>query len=187
MGKRRLTKNTYRKYCLIIDEWFINKFNGAAAYRKYFPNVKNNNTATVNFSKIQALPEIQAYIHEKHEEAARIYEVTHEGTLRRLKAYLESDLTESLGMTIEQVKNLPIEIRQWVDGHKRKTRSVYDKDGKEIAKIEEFELRFSSKERMQEMVNKHIGFYEKDNDQKKPSIDFSGFTYEQLAKLAGYD
>lgn len=173
MSRRKITKGTYQKYCLIIDEWFINKFNGAAAYRKYYPNVKKDATATVNFSRLQALPEIKSYITTKYEEAARIIDITKEGILVELKNWIEADITETISLTSEQIKKLPIQLRRLINKYKQSKKSFYDKDGKLLSIEENIELSFVSKERALEMINKHIGFYEADNRQKAPQINYS--------------
>lgn len=183
MNKSKLSKNTFLKYCLVVDEWFINGFNGAAAYLKHYPNIKKDTTARTNFSRLQALPEMKEYIHKKHQEAAKVYETTCEGTLKRLKAYLEADLTESIGMSKEEVKELPVEIRSMVTGHKFNKRKIYNKKGVVVAEIERIELSFMGKERLQEMVNKHIGFYKEDNKQKAPQINYEGLSESALNEL----
>ena len=80
---------------------------------------------------------------------------------------------------------MPYPIRCMVEGHKRKTRVIYNKDGDVSSRIEEFELKFVSKEKVQDWVNKHIGFYREDNEQQGKTTDLSSFSYEQLRSLIG--
>lgn len=181
-----MSEKTLVKYKLIIDEWFINGFKGSDSYLKFFPNAKRK-SANVNFSKIKDSPEMQAYIREKHEEAARIVNITKEGILNELKAWLECDITETINLSSEEIKLLPVQIRRLINKYKQSKKSFYDKDGNLLSIEENIELSFVSKERAIEMINKHIGFYEVDNKQKAINVDLSLYSYEQLERLAGYD
>lgn len=170
-NKRNLTSNTLLKYKRIVDEWFVNKFNGAAAYRSFYPKIKSDETATVNFSKIQKLPEVHDYILEKHQDAARIVETTHEGILKELQNWVQSDITETISLSAEQIKELPVEIRRLITKYKTRLKHFYDKDGNLLNTEETIELHFVSKERAIDMMNKHLGFYEADNQQKSDEIN----------------
>jgi phage terminase small subunit len=170
-NKRNLTPRTLDKYKRIIDEWFVNKFNGAAAYRAFYPKIKKEETATVNFSKIQALPEVKAYILEKHQEAAKVVNMTHEGILKELQNWIEADITETISLSAEQIKALPVEVRRLITKYKTRLKHFYDKDGQLLNTEETIELHFVSKERAIDMMNKHLGFYEADNKQKATEIN----------------
>ncbi len=167
---RTLAKNTVRKYNRIIDEWFINGFNGAQAYKKFNPKVKKDDTASVNFNKLQHLPEVKKYILAKHEEAAAIVETTHAGILQELARWVQADITETISLSDQQIKELPIELRRLITRYKKRLKHFYDKDGKLLNTEETIELHFVSKERAIDMINRHVGFYEKDNSQKASEI-----------------
>ena len=183
MKKRNLTKNTKLKYERIIDEWFINKFEGTKACRKFYPNIKKDSTAQANFSRIKALPEMKLYIQAKHEEAARIIDATHEGILRKLITWLELDITDTIGLSGDEIKLLPIDLRQVITKHKSRFKHFYDKDGNLLNTEETIEVHFMSKERLLDMINKHIGFYEADNRQKIPQIDYESLNVGTLINL----
>lgn len=183
MAKRNLTNATYQKYCLIIDEWFVNGFNGAAAYVKFYPNIRRDTTAHASFSRLQALPQMKAYIHAKQEEASRMIEITKEGILQELKNWIEADITETINLNSDQIKQLPVEIRRLINKYKQSKKSFYDKEGNLLSIEENVELTFVSKERALEMINKHIGFYEADNRQKAPQINYEGLSENTLNEL----
>lgn len=168
--QRNLTQKTLSKYKRIIDKWFVNKFNGAAAYRFFYPNIKSEETAKVNFSRISALPEIEDYISEKHKEAAKVVKATHEGILKELQNWIQSDITETISLSAEEIKSLPVEIKRLITKYKTRLKHFYDKDGNLLNTEETIELHFVSKERAIDMLNKHIGFYEADNKQKTNDI-----------------
>lgn len=170
-NERNLTPRTLEKYKRVIDEWFVNKFNGAAAYRAFYPNIKKEETASVNFSQIQSLPEVKAYILEKHQEAARVVNMTHEGILKELQNWIEADITETISLSADQIKALPVEVRRLITKYKTRLKHFYDKDGNLLNTEETIELHFVSKERAIDMMNKHLGFYEADNKQKASEIN----------------
>jgi len=164
-----ITKMTKEKYKRIIDEWFVNGFHGINAYKKFYSNVKDE-TAKVNFSRMYALPEMKGYIQSKHEEAAKIVKATHEGILKELQNWVEADITETINLTAEQIKELPIEIRRLITKYKVISKNYYDKDGNLSQTVSTIELQFVSKEKAIDMINKHLGFYEADNNQKTSDI-----------------
>ncbi len=63
-----MTDKTYKKYTLVIDQWFINGFNGVQAYKKIYPKYNN---ADKSFRIIHEIPRIKRYIKEKHDQAKK--------------------------------------------------------------------------------------------------------------------
>lgn len=171
-----MTEKTLNKYKLVIDEWFVNGFNGAKAWRKHYPKTKR---ADDSFFKIQRITEVQEYIKIKQDSSQKVLKTSHEALLDELVRWAYSDITETLLLTPEQVKELPIEIRRLITKFKTttKTYTIGESVHTEVA----IELHFVSKERAMEMIHKHTGFYEKDNKQKSKEttsvvvefIDFS--------------
>ena len=181
--KRKLHKNTVVKYKRIIDEWFVNGFNGQEAYKKFYPRIKKDDTAAVNFSQIKALPEMKEYLRVKHEEAARIIEVTQEGILQELKNWIEADITETILLKPKQIKELPVKLRRLINKYIIRKNKNYDQKGNLLSETKTIELQFVSKERAIDMINKHIGFYEKDNKQKASQIDYDNLSIGTLMNI----
>ncbi|CAL2077636.1 conserved protein of unknown function [Tenacibaculum sp. 190524A02b] len=154
-----MKESTLERYKLIIDEWFNNGFNGAQAYKKFYPN---NSRADDSFSKIQSLPEVELYIKAKNKKAQKELDVTHQEVLKELHNWAYSDITQTISLTPSGVEALPEEIRRLITKYKKTTKKI----GEDITE-EVIELHFVSKEKAMEMIAKHIGFYEKDNSQKK--------------------
>ena len=63
------------------------------------------------------------------------------------------------------VKQLPIELRRLITSFKRTDKQVRQEDGS-FKTEPTFELKFVSKEKAGEMLNKHRGFYKEDNSQR---------------------
>lgn len=76
-----------------------------------------------------------------------------------LRNWLEVDVTQMLSLNAKQIKSLPIEIRKMVQ-HVKPT-NIKDEDEQVI-----YEVRFVSKEKAAEMLSKHIGYFEKDNEHR---------------------
>lgn len=210
---RNLAKNTILKYKLIIDEWFVNRFNGAGAYRKFYPNIKSNATATVNFSKIQALPEIKEYIKLKHKKASEKLNLTQDELLKKIEGLATFDISNVVNLkTIEKKavrrtvdEQATKELKKRNPNSKRKKYkdeeySYYeqsliftdfdeltDAQRSSIKSVKEgrfgIEIEFQPKEKYIEMLNKHTGFYEIDNRQKAPQINYDSLDVDILNKI----
>ena len=160
-----MKESTFEKHKLVIDEYFVNGFNGTKAYQSVYTDASYA-TADKGFREIHEIPRIKEYLDQKHKEAQDALRVTHEGILEELRNWAYSDITETILLSTEQVKALPPEIRRLITKYKKTMRHITDKDGNILETIEVIELWFVSKEKAMEMIHKHVGFYEKDNKQK---------------------
>ena len=108
--------------------------------------------------------EITKYIAELKKKASGKLEITHQDVLKKLKKWVESDITEVLGLDLDEIKALPIEVKNLITEVKH-TRKSYMM-GEAPVTEDFFHFKFVSKEKGQDMINKHLGFYEVDNRQK---------------------
>ena len=173
-----MKESTLEKHKLVIDEYFVNGFNGTKAYQSIYPKAKPE-TAAVEFNSILRIPKIKEYEQQKHKEAQDTLKTSHEGILEELKNWAYSDITETISLNTEQVKNLPLEIKRLITKYKVTTRSIGDNVMEET-----IELHFVSKEKAMEMIHKHVGFYEKDNN-KTLTHEFEGDPFEKIRENAG--
>lgn len=180
MGK--LSKHTEAKFKKVIDEYFVNGFHGSNAYKKVYKNASKS-TAKANFCRIYANEEMKGYIKMKYDEAARVIDITRDGILKELKNWIEADITETISLTAEQIKELPIKLRRLINKYKINENSYYDKDGNLLSQKNTIELQFVSKEKAIDMLNKHIGFYEEDNRQKAAQINYDSLTEKTLLEI----
>jgi len=150
-----------QRFC---EEYVIDLNATQAAIRAGYSEDTARSIGSENLSK----PDIQEYILDLKQKASDVLEITHQDVLKRLKNWAESDITETIGLTADQLKELPLEIRQLITEYKH-TRKSYVVDGSTIN--EDFiQLKFVSKEKAIEMIGRHIGFYEKDNSQQAGNI-----------------
>jgi len=162
-------KKTLERYKAMIDVWFSNKFNGKLAYLEFYPNAKEN-TASQNFTKISKIPEVADYVKKKQEKARSKIELSTDGIVGELMRWLQFDITETIGLSPEELKLLPIEFKRLIHKHKTTERDIYDGKGKKIETIKTIELQFVSKVEAMKMLAKHTGVFEKDNAQKATPI-----------------
>jgi len=150
-----------QRFC---EEYVIDLNATQSAIRAGYSEDTARSIGSENLSK----PDIQEYILDLKQKASDVLEITHQDVLKRLKNWAESDITETIGLTADQLKELPLEIRQLITEYKH-TRKSYVVDGSTIN--EDFiQLKFVSKEKAIEMIGRHIGFYEKDNSQQAGNI-----------------
>ena len=86
--------NTFKKYCLIIDEWLINGHNGVKAYQKFTPNSSDENAANI-FLQIMRKNEITEYVENKLSNTSNELGITLSKQIKRLDDIIESDCRES--------------------------------------------------------------------------------------------
>ena len=86
--------STFKKYCLIIDYWFTNGFNGTQSYLKFYPN-SSYESADSSFREIVEIPRIKEYIESKQSKASNDLNITLSKQLKRLNDIIDSDARES--------------------------------------------------------------------------------------------
>lgn len=166
---------------LIIDEYFNNGFHKNKAVKKYRPNVTYE-SASVIFNVIMKKPEIIRYVNDRREQIRSSLAIKEENVLLELMNWLRADATDFIGLTPEQLRDLPSEVRRCIQSVNYKETEVMQKDGsKKVTR--HCEVKIIDKLRALEMINKHIDFYEADNRSKSKGIDMSKATPEQLNVL----
>ena len=112
-----------------------------------------DSVASVECNRILKIPRIQEYVKTKHKEAKLKLDTSHTRLLDELNRWANSDITETIGLTPNQVKELPIELRRLITKYKHSKR-IGEGWTEEV-----IELTFVSKEKAMEMIHKHTGFY----------------------------
>ena len=82
--------STFKKYCLIIDYWFTNGFNGTKAYLKFYTE-SSYDSADSSFRDIVAIPRISEYIEEKQKQKANELNITLDKQIERLNTIIDSE------------------------------------------------------------------------------------------------
>lgn len=153
MSKKLTDKQ--ERFCI---EYVIDFNATQAAIRAGYSENTANEQGSQNLAKLSVKQRIQ----ELKSKAVEKIEITHEKLLQELRNWAYSDITETISLEPSQVKELPIEVRRLITKYKH-TKTTIEGVTKEV-----IELHFVSKEKAIEMIAKHIGFFEIDNQQKKP-------------------
>lgn len=104
--------STFEKYKLVVDEWFINGFNGMKAYQKNYPKTSKE-TAMVNFSRMLTYAKVADYVATKSKDTADKLQITLEGQLLELNdiktlAKNKSSYSDAINAIKEQNKLLAL-------------------------------------------------------------------------------
>lgn len=143
-----------------FDEYIIDLNGKKAGIRAGYSEKSSESQASRLLSKAK----VQPYLQHLKKEVSKRNEISVDDIVKRLKEWLELDLTATMDITVDEVKKLPLEVRQMVIGHKVSTYTT------ELGINTTIELKFVSKEKVIDMLAKHIGFYEKDNKIKVEGI-----------------
>ena len=153
----------------------LNKGNHSEAYRQSY-NVTSTKPEVVWVSacKLGANPNVALRIAQLSEEKALRLQKEHDISIEALSklyaGWLKSDMTEFMELTQKEIKALPLELRQMVTGFDRTEKTTRNADGAKETDVT-FKLKFVDKQKAGEMLNKHVGFYEKDNKQSAPTFN----------------
>lgn len=153
-----------------VQEYMIDLNGTKAAIRAGY----SEKGASVRGSDLLANINIQTLISKKRQEAEQKLGTSHQQMLAELENFAYSDITQTMCLTLDAIKELPPEIRRMVVSYKARTRllqSKTDEYGQVTQLVEEtFELKFVDKVKVLEMIGKHTGFFDVDNTPKNQTI-----------------
>lgn len=155
----------------IIDEYYVNGFNQYKAVKKFKPDMSNDN-ASAYYSAMVKKPINQKYLSEKFAVLRAETGIQSVQVTRELINLSYSDITDYIDLSSEELKALPPDLRRCIGSIEEKTKSYKDRSGK-VVKEKTYKIRLLDKLKAMDMLNKHIGFYEADNSQKKTSINLT--------------
>ena len=152
-----------KRFC----EEYLTDLNGKqAAIRAGYSKDSAYSIGSENLTK----PDIQNYISELKKKRSEKLQITQNEVLKKLKDIAYSDITQTMLLTIDEFADLPESVRLCISKFKKNTRSY--EIGEETIVETTVELWFWDKLKAFDMLNKHIGFYEKDNEQQNNVIIF---------------
>jgi len=163
------------KQLLFCIEYMVDLNATQAAIRAGYSKATAHSIGNENLIK----PAIQNKISELKQKRSEKVEVSAESMLRLLKNFAYSDITDTLFCSPEELKQLPLEVRRLISSYKLTTRTT--RQGKKVEVEKMVELKFVDKLKACDMINRHIGLYEKDNNQQGGNdIDLSKLSDEEL-------
>jgi phage terminase small subunit len=162
----------------VLDEYFCNGFNVSQAYLKIKPNVAYT-TARAEGSRILSNPKNKEYISKKRYELSINANVTINDLVNELKTFAFVDITQFLGLSESEVKQLPNEQRRAIKKVQTTNKTFVDREGGTTTEIKTI-YEINDKIKAIDMLGKHLGIYEVHNQQKQKTIDLTQATPEQL-------
>ena len=130
--------------------------------KKYYD--VDDNVASSKFYELVRNSEIADYKRDHLLNAQEVLGTSKVEILSELRNWLYSDITDTIGLSVEEIKNLPIQLKRQIIEFEH-TETTFE--GRTTSKIK---LKFVSKKDAIEMINRHIGFNEKDNIQSNSSL-----------------
>ncbi len=128
--------STFEKYKLVVDEWFVNGFNGVEAYLKFYPSAEYK-SADASFRKILENTRITEYAQSKRETIQKEHNITLAGQLDKLNRLREmAEQREKFGDAINAVKE------------ENKLAALYEEDNRQknpLGNIEKTKIKFVRK------------------------------------------
>lgn len=139
-------------------------------------------TAEFQASRLLSNDKVKSRITQLKDKRVQRVEIDADYLLKTLKTWLESDITDTLCLSAKELKELPKSVRQLITKAEITTTRVEDSDNGDGIIKEVIKLQFVNKERAADMIAKHIGFYEKDNEQSKDKLVIEKVVFENASK-----
>lgn len=161
----------------IIDEYFINGFNGRKAVWSLYPDMSMN-TANLKANLILNSAKNKKYIRDKQAELGKAANVSLFEIARELKLIAFADLTDFLDLSEKEIKQLPPDQRRSLNKVSIKEKETVYKDG---TRTKEVTRAYALQDRLKalDMLAKYVGFYEADNRQKANKVNILNVIKEQ--------
>src|SRR5690606_20086264 len=157
-------------------------FNGSGAVKKFRPML-NESSAKVTFNTLSKLDHVKSYINEKRQELRATTNIQPQQVIKELSTWLYSDATDYIGLTPQQVRELPNEVKRCIQSIKHRKKEYQDRQGNTVIE-ENLEVRIIDKTKAVEILNKMLGNYAIDNSQKVTKVNIENLNVNELKLLA---
>ena len=114
--------STFEKYCLVVDEWFVNGFNGTKAYQKFYKDATDENAAN-RFLELARISEIKQYKEEKSKKTSSELHITLLSQLQRLNDIADHPETKPSDM-VNCIKEQNKLLALYRDHNEQKTTKI---------------------------------------------------------------
>lgn len=151
----------------VINNYYNNGYNKAQAYKDAVKKQDMYTSSATNLCKaILKKPQAQAYISELQNEVSYKANLGKQQLANEINNWVYADATQLIGLTTEQIKELPSEIRRSIQGYKEVTKTVKGRDGNETT-IKTIDCKMVDKNAAIDKAIKLQGYYEIHNNQQK--------------------
>lgn len=162
-----------------VDEYFNNGFVKIKAACTVRPD-KSRETNERWATEVMQRNRVQAYKKKKHLVLMEETNITTVAILNELLAFAYSDITDYIGLSVTEIKELPPQIRRCIESIDVTTKSYRNPVTKQIEREETTKIKLVSKRDAINMISKHIDFFNADNRSKGNTIDLSKASNDQL-------
>ena len=165
----------------VIDEYFANGFNGTKAVLAIKPDTEYQQARNLAYLILNSDKNRQ-YIQEKQTEQGRKARIETPQIVQELKQMATADIGDYIGLSLEEIKALPPEIRRPLKRVQIKEKTYRYKDGSEATeKTVQYEL--EDRLKALNLLAKYVGMYEADNKQKATRIQLNQLNTHELNTL----
>ena len=153
----------------ILDNYFINGYNGTKAVQSVFPEM-GDSSASAMASKLLKMRANKEYIRLKQIEIQEAAQITPQEIAKELKTLAFSNLVDFIGLTEQQLKELPESSQRALAKYTLKEKITTLPDGTEIRDITRVYQLKNTLDALEKLA-RHTGFYEIDNRQKANQVN----------------
>lgn len=182
-----------------VDAYLADKdMNATRAYKKIYINVKSDEAARKNASRLLTNADVKEYLEQRMAERRKRTEITQDKVLQELADLFNTKVTDIVNITEEPIikdDKFVIDpdtnqVKKYQKIDIKPTNTLPISAQKAITSIKQgrygIEIGIVDKTRIIELIGKHLGmFKEKVEVSGKLDNPFEGLTTEQLLKLAG--
>jgi hypothetical protein len=161
----------------LIDLYFSNGYNITQAGSSIKPHLVGH-SAYAWARSILNKDQCKQYLKQRQAELIRDTGVQASQVLRELLNFAYSDITTYTGLTNEELKQLPPEIRRCIASIETTTKTWLE--NKALIKETTTKVKLIDKMKAIDMISKHIDFFNADNKSKSGTIDLSSASNEEL-------
>ena len=94
--------STFERYCLVVDWWVVNSFNGTKAWQEFYPDTSDE-VAAASFVRMLRIDKVAKYKADKMKAASEVLGTSHLEILTELKNWLYSEGKETVKIKLKFV------------------------------------------------------------------------------------
>jgi hypothetical protein len=167
---------------LALEEWSCNGYNMTKAIKKVKPEIKNSSAAVHVFRSFSDTKQGKAYIQGIQNRLKSRLHISKEQILEEFINQAFTDITDIIGLSEEEIKELPSTLKRQIQSYKATERTEIDRKGnKIITKV--IDCKLIDKQGALKEAAKIIGAYEVDNSQKRGDTLTDKMTFEEKKQL----
>ena len=157
------------RHAKFINEYLNNGLNKVKAYIKTYPDTTYQ-SAQQGAMTVMDRPEVQTYLSKRQNEIKERANIKSLDILHKLQTWLTCDPTDFIGLTPENIKELPMEVMQFIQDIEHTKREYTDRQGNQVTD-HKIKVKLVDKTKAADMISKHIGLYALDNKQKGTNVN----------------